>query len=420
MMNVGKWILVSLLLPGMAVSVNSALGQTAEQEPNNSCLSAQTLGSPGALPASVSGSLDPESGVVPPPSDVDFFALNFAPGQRIRVDLLGAPSGAGDLPDPYLGFFDSSCTLVAANDDSALGLESRLDIEAPADGVVILAATGCCDGEFSAGHGYAGTYVMAIQDPPASIGSISGRVVEAGSGRPLSGSEVPYPVVELTSCGQAGCSQIVANSVPDANGAFLFTTNFEGLPLDVGEYSLYVYVLDYTYDATQAGPFLVSEGEDRDVGELFLEPPPFTFGPAAPCADLGAAGGVCRYSVEVTNRTGDAFPGIAWSIVQGYATGSPLGYSWFAARREQVLRIPAGGTRKLNFSFDVPAGVADGAYFCADVWLSDRRHAFLGTMATQQLFCVSKQAGEYRMLAPKAGHKGHGRLGRGSTSHPGG
>lgn len=420
MMTVGKWILVSLLLPGMAVPMNSALGQTVEQEPNNSCLSAQSLGSPGALPVNVSGSLDPESGVVPPPSDVDFFALNFAPGQRIRVDLLGAPSGAGDLTDPYLGFFDSSCTLVAANDDSALGLESRLDIETPADGVVILAATGCCDGEFSAGHGYAGTYVMAIQDPPAAIGSIGGRVLEAGSGRPLPGSETPYPMVELTSCGQAGCSQIVANTTPDENGEFLFTTNFEGLPLDVGDYSVFVYALDYVYDAAQAGPFQVGEGEDFDLGDLFLEPPPFTFGPAVPCADLGPAGGVCRYSVEVTNRTGDALPGIAWSNVQAYATGSPLGYSWFTARREQVVRIRAGGTSKLTFSFDVPAGVADGAYFCTDVWLSDRQHAFLGTVQTQPLFCVSKQAGQYRMLAPKPGNKAPGRNGRGGTGHFGG
>ncbi len=408
-MNVGKWILVSLLLPGLAIPPGPAIGQTVEQEPNNSCLSAQDLGSPGALPFDITGSLDPEPGVVPPPSDVDFFALSFAPGQRIRVDLLGGPSGAGDLPDPYLGFFDSACMLVAANDDSALGLESRLDIETPADGVVILAATGCCDGDFSAGHGYAGTYVMAISGPPASIGSITGRVVEAGSGRPLPGSEPPYPVVELTSCGQAGCNRIVANTTPDENGEFLFTTDFEGLPLEVGAYSIYVFALDYTYDASQSGPFQVAEGEDRDVGDLFPEPPPFTFGQATPCADLGSGGGVCRYSVEVSNRTGEAFLGMAWSNVQGFATGSPLGYSWFTAHREEVVHIRAGGTRKLSFSFNVPAGVADGAFFCTDVWLSDRQNALLGTVATQPLFCVSKQAGEFRLQAPKRGKNGDGR-----------
>jgi hypothetical protein len=419
-MNLEKWILVSLLLPGMAMGPGTAGAQTAEQEPNNSCLSAQSLGSPGPLPADIFGSLDPETGVVPPPSDVDFFSLSFAPGQRIRVDLLGAPSGAGELPDPYLGFFDSSCTLIAANDDSILGLESRLNIETPADGVVILAATGCCDGEFSAGHGYAGSYVLAITDPPASIGSIGGRVVEAGSGRPLPGNESPYPVVELTACGASGCSLIVANTAPDENGEFLFTTNFEGLPLEVGEYSIYVYALDYLYDATQAGPFAVGEGEDLDVGDLFLEPPPFVFGSVVPCADLGPSGGVCRYSVEVSNRTGNALFGIAWSNVQGYATGSPLGYSWFTARREQVVRIGAGRTSRLTFSFDVPAGVADGAFFCADVWLSDRQQAFLGTVQTQSLFCVSKQAGEYRMLAPKPGNKGAGRHGRASVWQSGG
>jgi hypothetical protein len=420
MMTVGKWVLLGLLVSGMAVPVGSALGQAVEQEPNNTCLSAQQLGSPGTLPADVSGSLDPEGGVVPPPSDVDFFSLNLTPGQRISVDLLGSPSGAGDLPDPYLGFFDSSCTLLAANDDSSLGLESRLDIETPADGVVILAATGCCDSDFSGGHGYAGSYVMVIQEPQPPIGSIRGRVVEAGSGLPLSGNEAPFPVVELTACGQAGCGQLMASASPDENGEFVFTTNFEGYPLAAGEYLVYVHALDYAYDPAQAGPFPVGVGEDYDLGDLFLEPPPFAFGPAVPCADLGPAGGVCRYSVEVSNHTGDALLGIAWSNVQGYATGSPVGYSWFTARREQIVRVRAGGTAKLNFSFTVPAGVADGAFFCTDVWLSDRQHAFLGTVQTQSLFCVSKQAGQYRMLAPKPGNKNPGQHGRRSAPHAGG
>ncbi|MDH3842190.1 MAG: hypothetical protein OES35_14865, partial [Chromatiales bacterium] len=58
-------------------------------------------------------------------------------------------------------------------------------------------------------------------------------------------------------------------------------------------------------------------------------------------------------------------------------------------------------SRTLRFSFNVPAGVADGAFFCADGWFSDRETAFMGTLRNEFLFCSVKQFGMFKALDPK-------------------
>lgn len=118
----------------------SSLAYGQDTEPNNPCASAQVLG-PVALPFVQEGEL---VDLDPDPDDVDFFRLAGTPGAIIRVDLQGATTGAGTLGDPFLGFFDSACTLLSFNDDSGT-LNSRLIITVPADGVFVLGVTRCCD-----------------------------------------------------------------------------------------------------------------------------------------------------------------------------------------------------------------------------------------------------------------------------------
>lgn len=166
--------LVAILLYGcerardpIAAPVMSVVASTAtETEPNNTCSTAQDLGAP-SLPLSLAGSLD---GVPYPGGDVDFVRLAATPNASVRVDLEGQGTGKGTLGDPFLGFFDSGCNLLATNDDGGGNLNSRLDITIPSDGIVILAATRCCDSGFDQGGG--GTYELTITEivPPANDG----------------------------------------------------------------------------------------------------------------------------------------------------------------------------------------------------------------------------------------------------------
>ncbi len=373
--------------------------QVLEEEPNNTCQSAQAVGALPGLPAIVSGSLDTDYVSDPPVYDVDFYQFDGIPGSRLRSELRGSGSGVGTLGDPYLGLFDSDCNLLAANDDSVLGLESRIDFEVPADGVFILAATGCCDGEFIGAHGQEGSYQLSILEPPPAIGSISGRVVDAMTGEPLSGIEPPYAFAEFFGCGDAGCFNNLAFLPVGADGTFRFETDNNGNPLVVGSY-LVVARAD-GYQPVEAGPFAVGEAEEFDAGDIALTPPPVAFANVVPCAELPADGGVCRYTVDVRNNTSQAIRGLGWSNIFASGTGSPLGYSFFPAQREQFLRVPALSTRTLRFSFNVPAGVADGAFFCAEGWFSDRETAFMGTLRNEFLFCVSKQFGAFTALDSK-------------------
>jgi hypothetical protein len=318
---------------------------------------------------------------------------------RLRTELRGADSAVGTLGDPFLGLFDSACNLLAANDDSVLGVESRLDFEVPADGVFILAASGCCDGNFDGSHAQQGSYELAILESPPAIGSISGRVVDAVTGEPLPGDAPPYAFAEIFSCGDNGCSFYLSFIPVAGDGRFRIESDNSGNPISAGSY-LIASRAD-GYEPADSGLFTVGAGEDFDVGDILLAPPPVGFANIMPCADLPAAGGVCHYSFRVRNNTAGPISGLGWSIVNADGTGSPRGYSQFPAHRSQLLRLPPNASRQLEFSFVVPGGVADGGFFCVDGWFSDRETAFLGTLHNETLFCVSKQAGAFRPMDTK-------------------
>src|SRR5262245_45984590 len=136
-------VVVMLLLGGVFGTVATSLGQGVEVEPNNPCPTAQNFGAV-ALPFTVWSSLDSTLGS----PDVDFFRFTGPPGSIVRVDLEGQTTGKGTLQDPFLGFFDGGCTQIAVNDDGGIGLNARLVLAIPADGVFILGITRCCDSGF--------------------------------------------------------------------------------------------------------------------------------------------------------------------------------------------------------------------------------------------------------------------------------
>jgi hypothetical protein len=367
-----------------------------EVEPNDTCQTAQEVGAITALPVTVRGELAPVDWEGWPPGDVDFYAFEADAGTRLEARLLGWYSGAGTLIDPFLGLFDSACGFLDYSDDAPGTLDSRLVFQVPEDGRFVLAATGCCDWNFDGVHWYEGSYALVIDVPPPAIGSVSGRLVDAFTGAPLSSFQEPFAFGALYRCHDLDCWDWVKDVQFDLDGRFELTTDWRGQPIEVGSFRLEIWASEY--QSRSIGPFEVGADEHYDHGEIALSGPPVTFGTVVACDDLPSGGGTCRYSVMVHNQSPERLQGLAWSNVSASGTGSLLDWSSFTADRVNNVNIRSGGNTTLRFSFDVPAGVADGAFMCVDAWVSNREHAMLGVVRQQFLFCVQKQWGAFVTL----------------------
>lgn len=137
------------------------------------------------------------------------------------------------LSDPYLGVFAANCTLLTFNDDTDSS-NSRLQFRVPADGVFIVAATGCCDEAFSGQGDESGTYQTTFATPAPALGFISGRVVDAVTNIPLSGVEAPFASAQLLRCNAGECVESTAFESLTSDGVFRFAQDSDGLPLPVG------------------------------------------------------------------------------------------------------------------------------------------------------------------------------------------
>ena len=232
-----------------------------ESEPNDACFAAQTIG-PWSFPSTVTGSLDSTAEI----PDVDFFRFEGVPGQEVQVDLEGSYIYGGTLSDPFLGMFNSDCALLAINDD-ANGLNSRLVVVVPDDGVFILGVTNCCDSAFIGG-GF-GSYRLTL-DVFSAIDSISGRLVNANTGEPVSGADPTYASANLLRCNDGNCFEYVSYVQAGDDGSFSFELDQYGNSLAVGTYQVQAYANGFEFYA--GAPFDVAEGEMKNLGDLPLVP----------------------------------------------------------------------------------------------------------------------------------------------------
>ncbi len=100
------------------------------------------------------------TGEIEAPNDTDWFAVTLVGGQGYAIDLEGAPTGQGTLPDPLLRLYDADGTEIAADDDGGTGFNSRLIYTPEADGTFYVGA-----GAFA---GATGTYTVRVTEfvPP--------------------------------------------------------------------------------------------------------------------------------------------------------------------------------------------------------------------------------------------------------------
>jgi hypothetical protein len=240
----------------------------------------------------------------------------------------------------------------------------------------------------------------------ATIGSISGRVVDSIDGQPLSGQGPPYAWLTLFRCDDSGCWDMKGSIPADEDGRFAFNRNNTWSPLIVGSYRLDVSAVQYR--ATELLVEDVVEDEDRIVGDVPLMPFPIQFGEVRPCVNIPPDGGRCVFSVQVRAGSRRRFDGGAWSIVTADGIGSFVGSTVFQAGSTPAsvpiverLKLSPGETAWLEFQFDVPGNVAGGAWICPTVWVGRQPEPYFQTVAQNPVFCLSKEWDGYTQVPDK-------------------
>jgi hypothetical protein len=488
------------LFAGVIMVLAAAFSSAAwaqEIEPNQPCESAQVFGFTD-LPVSVFGALSPTD----TSTDVDFFRFTLTPGDVVRADLEGASTGQGTLGDPFLGLFDAACELVALNDDSG-SLNSRLGFVVPADGIVILGVTACCDGVFEGGG--EGSYLLSLSRLDA-IDSISGRITDGDTGTGLSGQEFPFASVQLQRCDDFGCFEFVGFQQADSDGLFEFTSDQFGNVLTADTYQVQASAAGF--DGFMIGPFGVTEGEALELGDLtlnrieligtvsgrvvdavtgdpvsgflppfavvFLErcendmcfavagatpdldglfsfdgalfsiqpgsfrlrgyaddyselvsdefavaafenvelgdlhlaPFPIQFGVVQEC-EIPAGGGLCEFSITAANRGPGRYRGEAWAIVELFSPGASRSTRFQVGNVGPINPMPRrinlkqGASTTLGFRLDTPATVPEGSVVCVSITVGRDPDPQFNTQGDRFISCAVKNAGEFEALPKK-------------------
>jgi hypothetical protein len=372
------FILVLLAMLLLAGGFTLALAQGNDQEDNNTCATAQWVGDI-SFPFTINGELLSTS-------DVDFYRFNGTPGDMLTVDLEGNVTAPVTLHDPMLGMFDSNCNRVAWSDDSGADVNALLQFPVPDDGVYILAASSYGDYDFNGSGLDQGTYILEV-DRLQPIGAIRGRVVDAYSGAPLTGSAFPNVFVELYLCGEENRCNNIHGVHTDSDGFFEFTVYPGQEPLMEGVYSIQVHAEQYQLG--QTAEFLVEAGEVKDFEDFTLTPFDVQFGGAQPCS-VPSEGGLCAYSVTVTNRLDTRLEGAAWIIVDGGRDGN-IQHTVFQPEKPRKIFLSPGESRQMELDIRLPEWVPDGVMFCVTAFYG-REHKFpqFSPIGESELFCFSK------------------------------
>jgi len=258
-MHIEKFLERILLAAGLLFMSAAAWAQ-GDVEPNNPCESAQDVtGFP--LPVAINGELFPTG-------DIDFYKFAGVPGATIVANHRGGSFGFGTLGDPLLGVFDSSCALMFYNDDFG-SLDSQVTFQVPGDGFFILAATAFPDLEF-VGLGE-GTYLLTVSTA-AFAESVSGRLVSAQDGTPVSGDPPTAAFVELYRCDFGSCEVFAGSQPADSAGEFRIDMDAFGGPLLSGTYQLRA--IAFGYETFFSAEFELAEGEALDLGDVAIQPLP--------------------------------------------------------------------------------------------------------------------------------------------------
>ena len=246
-----------------------------------------------------------------------------------------------------------------------------------------------------------GDVVLTMQ---SFIGSISGRVVDAISGQPVTGFSPPFAVAVAERCDVSGCFGIFGSNVDD-QGRFHFQGLFFGLA--PGVYRVAAFADDYRQTVTEQ--IFIGEGEHVDVGDVAIVPFPIQFGEVQGCA-IPPGGGLCEYSIQITNRSNRRFRGEGWSTIDYFPNESPFRHSRFQVGRigaefpvPERINLRRGRSELLTFQLFVPGDLPDGSTICASATVGQNPRAHFNNQGDRFVFCASTHAGNLNIMPESEG-----------------
>lgn len=241
------------------------------------------------------------------------------------------------------------------------------------------------------------------------IGSVSGRLVDTMTGKPLSGTSEPHAQVSLDYCDSLyGCYSI-AYTWPDADGNFTFTPNSTTRPLS-GTYALSYWATQYIPGRTEK--FSVGAGEHHNAGNVTIDPVPVRIENIVGCDNIAPEGGICRYSADLISNVAQRTNFQVWSAVRSYTPGGYTSSS-FQPQESKLVLLRYGQSRKVSFSFNVPRNVPADTIICVDIFVArdQRGYYFSSLNQSYSPFCVYKDAsGPFRLMTEEQSREFQQRL----------
>jgi len=279
-----------------------------------------------------------------------------------------------------------------------------LELDVPASGRLTLGVAADFDRSFL-GDGFdnPGAYRLVFLPQPAAIGSITGRVVDARTGVPLSADGADRTLVTLERCRGELCNEYVTAQVADAEGRFRFRLDDDGTRIATGAFELRFITDDFVEKSVRVD---IGENEALELGDVALVGLPIQITDIRPCGSFLPQGSTCRYSARIVNRTGQDLNGLAFSFV----TAGPFGRftSFEASTRRGApdvtrapLAIPDGGSQDVSFVFQVPAFLGDFDSVCTALVVGTEPAPLLDVARTRSLFCMRRGSSGFDVLSPE-------------------
>jgi len=232
-----------------------------------------------------------------------------------------------------------------------------------------------------------------LEPTGAYVESVSGRLIDGFTRAPITDGQVI-----LQSCEAERCFRVAAE-YSDESGHFRFERDDAERLILAGEFQILAFDFDHQDGSTRR--FHVGEGENSDVGDVVLPAPPILFSDIEPCAAIPVGGATCTYSAGIQNTTTAALSGVALSLVQGrdarlrFEVGKRAGDD--VLRRTRV-ELPPLASRRVSFSFDVPAFLPTGTQLCTTLKFGLDPEPLFTPARTAFLFCVEKTASGFHLL----------------------
>jgi hypothetical protein len=247
--------------------------------------------------------------------------------------------------------------------------------------------------------------VGLIELPSFSVKSISGRVIDAITGKALKGNMEPFVSVLLIKCGPFrpnGICNRPEGTITDSQGNFKFTGNFT-----VNERrSLFIQTTASQYVDNEINITPTQAVEQLDIGDIKMTSFPLRFTNIIPCKKISKQGGSCQYSLRVSNGLPTNQDVDIWSIVKrvGTVQNSPVNIE-FQTKPNQRLAFKPVETKKVSFDFPLPSTVDDGTFICANAFVGKRPFPVWNVVGFADLFCMTKGQIGFTVLPEQKAHE---------------